>query len=589
MNRIGQTQQRLAVILCLTLWAMCSPAWAQKPGHGRGEYFNVRDFGAQGDGSTDDTKAIAAALDAASSVVWSMPPPGSSYYITAPTVFIPSGRYMISDTLPAGHANLLGEGSSIIHQKDPEKDIFSGAGVWRWQVTGLTLFGGRHQLHIGNQNIDGGHFVIDKCTFQKAGGVAINIRPNTASSQLIIKSCIFIHNRQVLISRCDGSVMTDSWISGAPDQDNVAMIENRGWRMRLENILGVPNANGVDQRWIDNYGYLTCQNFRFGGEGGGFTPVVNFAKYNKRLGGPMVILDDCWVSAESNFKRRCAVYCEEVPNLIEVRNCVLAGVPAIKVDKAIDLENYFKDVRPGMLQFHAIRNVGEFADQIPDLLKSPVIVASEDAAGKQLSPDETKQQLTKAIAFQKTRPGQEQKAGKFDGHDQQTDPAKYLEISYDKYEWDLNDLMDATSEANRKYLAAAPCGDDVILMRRIGEGGGNWPHVLIRGVEVDLDRFPYLTFQQKDPGIYGEVKPLSYAIRIIDRQTEKMVQVDENPGPHLLGYRAYNIKERLGVTGRRTLDIRFYFLGSTVVSPTEFIFADAGDYMLVDFLRMEAE
>ncbi|GIT31317.1 MAG: hypothetical protein Ct9H300mP1_33630 [Planctomycetaceae bacterium] len=49
--------------------------------------------------------------------------------------------------------------------------------------------------------------------------------------------------------------------------------------MVLEKILGVPRVNGTDQRGVDVYfGNLTCRNFRFGGEGGGFTPVVNFVK-----------------------------------------------------------------------------------------------------------------------------------------------------------------------------------------------------------------------------------------------------------------------------------------------------------------------
>ena len=52
---------------------------------------NVKDFGAQGDGRADDTKAIQAAFDAAAKKTWSEQPPGSAYFISIPTVFITAG------------------------------------------------------------------------------------------------------------------------------------------------------------------------------------------------------------------------------------------------------------------------------------------------------------------------------------------------------------------------------------------------------------------------------------------------------------------------------------------------------------------
>ena len=353
-----QAYRQLVVILCLVPWLTCESAWAEKPGHGRGEYFNVRDFGAQGDGSTDDTKAITDAINAANGVHWSIQPPGASYYISAPTVFIPSGRYMISDTLPAGHANVLGEGSSIIHQKDPEKDIFSGTGVWRWKISGLTLYGGRHHLYIGNPNIDGGQFVIDRCTFQKAGGVAINIRPGTPSSQLIVKNCIFIHNIQVLINHCDQGVLADSWISCIADMKNKAVIENYN-TLHIENILGVPHVDHMaNQRWIDNYSALTCRHVRFGGEDGGFTAVFNFAPPTRapRVVASYVILDACTFYTARNDKVNSAIYLEEVPNQLIVRDSSgfisggNRGFPVVKVSPKIDLDTYFDDVPAGSIR-----------------------------------------------------------------------------------------------------------------------------------------------------------------------------------------------------------------------------------------------
>ena len=104
------------VILSLVYFlAIQSSAWAQKPGHGRGEYFNVRDFGAKGAGG-DDTEGIKAAIAAATRGCWGEKPPGSVHYASEPVVFFPSGKYKISETLQAGGTDcqvLLAAGPGI--------------------------------------------------------------------------------------------------------------------------------------------------------------------------------------------------------------------------------------------------------------------------------------------------------------------------------------------------------------------------------------------------------------------------------------------------------------------------------------------
>jgi len=65
--------------------------------------------------------------------------------------------------------------------------------------------------------------------------------------------------------------------------------------LSVENLCCVPIVNGYDQRWIDNYGNVVCRNVRFGGEEGGFTPIVNFSRYSPLLLGYMVVMDSCWM------------------------------------------------------------------------------------------------------------------------------------------------------------------------------------------------------------------------------------------------------------------------------------------------------
>ena len=371
----------LSLVCFLTIQ---SAVWAQKPGHGRGEYFNVRDFGAKGAGG-DDTEGIKAAIAAATRVCWGEKPPGSVHYASEPVVFFPSGKYKISETLQAGGCNLLGEGSSIIHMTDPEKDIFFSTSIWRWRVSGLLLFGGRHQLHIGNANINSSQFIIDKCTFQKASGVAIKMGKRTASAQLIIKNCMFTQNNQALVNRCDQAVLKDSWISTSKGMKDKAVIENHNV-LRMENIVGVPEVDPrANQRWIDNHFSLTCRNVRFGGEGGGFTAVFNFAKFiNRRpqAGSSSVVMESCFFFCARNDKIQSAIYLEEVPNQLIIRDSSGfisgggRGWPVVKVSPKMDLDTYFDDVRVGGIRIliddtltTGIHDDLDFFTELPEQLK----------------------------------------------------------------------------------------------------------------------------------------------------------------------------------------------------------------------------
>ena len=305
--------------------------------------FNVKDFGAQGDGRADDTKAIQAAFDAAAKKTWSEQPPGSAYFISIPTVFIPAGKYLITETIDL-KANVSGEGTAIVEQKNAEKDVFSSTFAWRLQVSGLTLVGGQHQLHIGNPNVDTGRITVDKCAFYNARGTAIRLRQGSNSTQVSVRDGVFYNCDQALVNWCDLTSVADCWISSAQEMKDRAVIENHGV-LTLQNICGVPAVKAEnDQRWIDNHGTVTARNFRFGGESAGFTAVVNFAPYvyTYPVVGPGIVLDSCDIYALGNPKRKAAIFCEQVPNQIVVRNCRgLCDLPVVRVSDKLDLETYF--------------------------------------------------------------------------------------------------------------------------------------------------------------------------------------------------------------------------------------------------------
>ncbi len=357
-------------------------------------YVNVTAFGAKGDGTTDDTKAIQDAFDAAQKKIRSEQIPGSTYVITAPVVFFPSGKYLISDTINVA-VNVQGEGTAILQQQNAAKDIFAGGYIWRWQLSGLTFVQGRHHLHIGNNNINTGRITIDKCVFQLAAGTAIRIREGSDSTVLSIRDCVFVDNDQALVNNCDRTTLSDSWISSSDKMKEKAVIENRHGHLVLRDICGVPGVTpDYDQRWIDNYGVLFAENVRFGGEGAGFTPVVNFAPYRyvyPIAPFPAITLDSCEVYACGNRKRFAAIFCEEVPNQIVVRNCHgLTDLPVIRVAEKLDLDTYFD-------------NAERFANCLRFLVEQDNVVVSD--ANRDLPEQMRPYQANKIMADAKPKSG----------------------------------------------------------------------------------------------------------------------------------------------------------------------------------------
>lgn len=553
------------VLSCLAL-----PALAQSP-------VNVKDFGAKGDGQTDDTAAIQAAIASVRGI--SEPYPGTAYYTEMQPVVFPVGKYRISDALRIGNGSLRGEGA-VIEQSDPAKDIFETDYAWRMTIQGFTFLGGRNQLVLHNPNLDTGQIQIEKCRFYGARGVALDV--DIVSTTLLVRDCIFLACRQVWINRgCDQAAMRDCWITTDSEMRNMAAIEHRGGRLTIENLCGVPLVNGSDQRWIDNYGAnLTCRQARFGGEGGGFTPVVNYAKYSVPFGAT-VLLDDCFVCANGNSRRNCAVYCEELPNQLHIRDCQLAGAALVGLREGIDLRRYFVADSADVFSFVASGNAGPGVGELPKLLLRPRVTPPPP---KGMTDAQARAGLAEAIEQARPRAGEDATGGECNGHRQRADAGGFVDLSPESVQWSVDDMMDATQEKCAQHLAFAPVGTDVVVMRRT-EAKDNWPHVTIGPVDIDLDRYPFLTWKQKPT---GSAAPGTYAVRVLDVASGTELLLEEGWSAPWDGYRAFNLRELLKAGGTRSLRIRYYHLG---VRPVEkgAEYAKPGDCIVLDFVRAEGK
>jgi hypothetical protein len=187
-------------------------------------------------------------------------------------------------------------------------------------------------------------------------------------------------------------------------------------KLFLQRMLGVPESGmipGSDQRWIDNHahgstgGQVVARDCRFGGEGGGFTVVLNFASFlcapahrSRWLHHPgpppnyykdsqpppgtgplpagthagtsgIIVLDSCMIASDGDHSvapgRDASIYLEALPAQLIVRNSwgfafaprfvrenASAGMAVVRVSPSLNLDGpqlARAAASPGLLRF----------------------------------------------------------------------------------------------------------------------------------------------------------------------------------------------------------------------------------------------
>jgi len=492
-----------------------------------GSALNVRDFGARGDGRHDDTEALQKAADAVSR---SLSEHGSA------TLCFPKGRYLISKRITLSKISLRGD-NAVIVQKNPQEDILYYDFAWNTRVSGMEFRGGRDQLSFWNANTEKGMLTVRDCRFFNASGIAVGSRPGTNSTLFTVSNCLFYKCMQAVVSNCDWTSIRDLWVTSNAKMRKKAVFVNGHGVMTIDNLLGVPQCNGDEQRWIDNFGSLFVVHSRFGGEGGGFTPVYNFAKYTAFRTPKNVSISKCWVSAGSSGNARCAVYCVQVPNMISVTQCA-GGGEAIMVSPGIDLANYFH-ARPGSLSY-TVSNVG--LTGMPEGLAKPVTHPVRPEG--QLSAAETEKLAA-------TRRLPDIKFEKLDV-DLQADPGQ---------KWSVDDYMDGGIMLNSEFLCLLRRGGKTGIMRRVGnETSGDWPHVTLKDVKVDIRKYPLLVVHPvtSDPG--------RVAVKLVVPEKKKIFQVMRRHEP-MRRFEFDLMKECPGLADHGSFDIRIYYIPTSYTKP----------------------
>ena len=221
-------------------------------------FISAREFGAVGDGKSDDTKALQKALDAAAD--------------TRGAVFVPPGVYVTSelhvrpDTSVVGIPSwdYRGPGGSVLRLANADSScLLNITGAWGATLEGLALDGrnlGKNIHGVFLNKPDYGKredaFRIERCQVARFSGDGVNL---TRAWCFSIRHCMLAYNKGdgLSLRGWDGFLL-DNWFSGN---------ERAGFAARYENASVTFTANRVEWNGEENVlitggdGYQITGNF----------------------------------------------------------------------------------------------------------------------------------------------------------------------------------------------------------------------------------------------------------------------------------------------------------------------------------------
>ena len=343
--------------------------------------FNVRKFGAIGDGKKDDTEAIQAAATAADKQTRHFRSFGrhgkSSSFGTGQTVTFPPGVYKISRTIRIGsHVSLSGVDGTPMMQWHGEKDgVMFNFHPFRTRVERMIFTGGGTQLRFANKNIDKTMITIRDCQFLYADGIAIKLEPapnaDHLSTQTLIDGCLFSKNYQCVQNYGDLMEIRNSWVDQAQPQmaDSAAFI-NRYGTMRIAFCCLTPSANPDkgplyyhNARWVDNYDRFEADSVRFGGEGGGIPAVYNYSREASRHpwtgGGRVRIVNSLLGCGQAKRENGAVIRLFALPaQIVLTDNYYMSLVPFLVCDPVLDVPALLEKNPAGCskIRYHIFNN-----------------------------------------------------------------------------------------------------------------------------------------------------------------------------------------------------------------------------------------
>lgn len=313
---------------------------------------SVKEFGAKGDGISDDTKAIKNAIAYLSKQQVNRNRYNNTstkvYIGFVPKLFFPAGIYKISNSIDLGHyQNIVGDNAILIPSHQGEFPAMKGIG-WQLNIEGLQFVGFHSGIFIDNKNLDIGKINISNCTF---AGLDVCISLAAQSSMTIINNNRFIDNKKVLIIESgDKVIFSENWISSGKLSDkHDAQIINNGTLHFIRNLLvpQKPENNAYEPAWINNYRNVDVEGVRQGGESGSFTLINNFSSCDIEY--PYVPTfvrvnnSECYgvFGNRSDYRQPSVLRLFSIPNSIELTNLKgLTDSYLMQLSEDVDCDNF---------------------------------------------------------------------------------------------------------------------------------------------------------------------------------------------------------------------------------------------------------
>ena len=222
--------------------ATATPSPDGPPSNAANTMFDVRQFGAKGDGQSDDTKAIQAAIDAG---------------IHGGAVFLPPGVYLSSELHLRPHVSLIGiagwsyrsPGGSVIRLGDQNAaSLLNITGAFGVSIDGLSLEGGNlggktHGILLNKPDYgkEEDAFRIERSRIAHFSGDGVRLVRAWCFS---IRHCMIAHNGGdgILLRGWDGFLL-DNWLSGNRGAGFAARDENASCTFTANRIEW--NAEGI--------------------------------------------------------------------------------------------------------------------------------------------------------------------------------------------------------------------------------------------------------------------------------------------------------------------------------------------------------
>eukprot|EP00475_Leptophrys_vorax_P008647 TRINITY_DN155_c0_g2_i4.p1 TRINITY_DN155_c0_g2~~TRINITY_DN155_c0_g2_i4.p1 ORF type:complete len:465 (+),score=116.98 TRINITY_DN155_c0_g2_i4:112-1506(+) len=202
-------QIRIAIIVICSL--LCLAAADLFPASGYQVYRNVKDYGARGDGVTDDSAAIIRALTEGRADNPSDVYPNAKYSpsTTRPAfVYLPAGTYRISQSLPVVfYTQLVGEEGNrpvlkFVSSSAADQRVLEAAGAW---YTGVNQNNFYRQIR---------NLVVDMTECLQCTGIHWQVAQATSISNVFFKSGVGSNNQGMWMENGSGGYFCDLEFEG---------------------------------------------------------------------------------------------------------------------------------------------------------------------------------------------------------------------------------------------------------------------------------------------------------------------------------------------------------------------------------------